>query len=398
MARSPVGAGAVVAAIVLLAAACSGGDSPESESSGGAPTTSSTTTAPSTTTTTTRPADLAAVNVVLTPVAPATAPTALAARAGDPALYVAEQAGRVLAIRDGAVDPVPVLDLSGEIASDGEQGLLGLEFSPAGDRLYVHFSARNGDTTVDEYAFTGSPGGGGAIDPATRRTLLTVDQPQANHNGGQLAFGPDGALYLGLGDGGGAGDEGSGHAPEGNGQSPDTLLGKIVRIDPVTGAAEVFSSGLRNPWRFSFDRENGELWIGDVGQNAFEEIDHLPFAQARGANFGWPLLEGSHPYRADSAPGTVLPVFEVDQSTGACAIIGGYAYRGSRIPDLRGSYLFSDNCDGRVRALRIDDAGAVALERELGVETSGPTSFGEGPDGALYVLSGSDGVFRIDPA
>ena len=382
-------------ALVIVAACSSGGDGSDAASERRPPRT--TTSSSSTSTSTTRPADLAAARVTLTPIAPTDAATAIATRDGDPTLYVAEQAGRVLAVTGGGA-PQIVLDIQPQVTAGGERGLLGLEFSPAGDRMYVHYSGTRGETVVDEYAFTPAPGSGGTVDTATRRTLLTLDQPQSNHNGGQLAFGPDGALYLGLGDGGGANDEGPGHAPEGNGQSPNTLLGKIVRIDTETGAAEIFVSGLRNPWRFSFDRANDDLWIGDVGQNAWEEITRLPFAEARGANLGWPLLEGSHAFRAQEAPGTVLPTFEVSQDTGACAIIGGYVYRGTRIPDLVGSYLFTDNCDGRIRALRIDDTGTVTLERDLGVSLEGPTTFGEDADGELYVASGTDGVFRIDPA
>ncbi len=384
---------APVAAIGVVAAACSGGGGNTADADRSPEPT--TTTAPATTTT---PADLAAARVALTPVAPAQAATALASRRGDDALYVAEQAGRVLAVVDGVVAPTPVLDLGPRVRSGGEQGLVGLTFSPDGERLYVHYSGADGETTVDEYAFTPTPGGGGTADPATRRTLLTLDQPQPNHNGGQLTFGPDGALYLGLGDGGAGGDQGAGHAPEGNGQSPDTLLGKIVRFDPASDEPAIFASGLRNPWRFSFDRETDDLWIGDVGQDAWEEIDRLPFAQTQGANLGWPLLEGTHPFRAGSAPGSVLPTFEVSQETGACAIVGGFVYRGTHIPALAGSYLFTDNCDGRVRALRLDDQGNVALERDLGVSLEGPTTFGEDADGELYVASGTDGVFRIDPA
>jgi glucose/arabinose dehydrogenase len=379
---------------VALAAACGGGDGSSSTDTTVA-TRVTTTSAP---TTTTRPGDLAAAQVTLTPVAPADSATALASRPGDEALYVAEQAGRVLAIVEGAPAPSPVLDLSDGVRSGGEQGLLGLAFSPDGERMVVHYSGPGGETVVDEYAFTPSPGGGGTADPATRRTLLTLDQPQPNHNGGQLAFGPDGALYLGLGDGGGANDQGPGHAPEGNGQSPGTLLGKIVRFDPATGEPAIFVSGLRNPWRFSFDRDNGDLWVADVGQNAWEEITRLPFAQAQGANLGWPILEGAHEFREPDAPGTVLPTFEVSQDTGACAIVGGYRYRGTRIPDLAGAYLWTDNCDGRVRALTVDDQGTVTLERDLGISVDGPTTFGEAGDGELYVAAGNDGVFRIDPA
>ena len=381
--------------VASLASACSGDDTTAARRDERPARTTST--VPSTTTTT-RPADLAAAAVTLTPIAPADAPTAIATRPGDSTLYFAEQRGRILAIVDGAVAPNPVLDLTGLVTAGGEQGLLGLAFAPDGTHLYAHYSGQGGETTVDEYTFAPASGGGGTADPATRRTLLTVPQPQANHNGGQLAFGPDDALYLGLGDGGGAGDQGNGHAPGGNGQSLDTLLGKIVRIDPASATAEIFALGLRNPWRFSFDRENGDFWIGDVGQDEWEEIDRIPFAQARGANFGWPLLEGNHPFDAGAAPGTVTPTFEISQQTGACAVVGGYVYRGTKIPDLVGSYLYTDNCDGSVHALKLDADGAVALERELGVSLSSPTTFGEGDDGELYVASGSDGIFRIDPA
>jgi glucose/arabinose dehydrogenase len=334
----------------------------------------------------------------LTTVAPAAQPTAFAVRPGDSTLYVAEQGGRVIAIRDGRRLRRPVLDLTGRIAAGGEQGLLGLAFSPDAKRVYVHYTARNGATQVDEYAFRARRRGGGTVSPRTRRRVLTVRQPGTNHNGGQLAFGPDGALYLGLGDGGAYGDTGAGHAPEGNAQSPHTLLGKIVRFDPTTGEAQIFASGLRNPWRFSFDRANGDLWIGDVGQDAWEEIDHVPFRKAHGANFGWPLLEGSHPFRRSNAPETVLPVFDYDHDHGACAVVGGFVYRGSRIPALRNTYLFTDNCDGRIRALRLDGSGDVLGVMNLGISVPGPTSFGEDADGEIYVLSAGAGVSRLDPA
>jgi glucose/arabinose dehydrogenase len=385
--------------LVCTVAACSSGGSGARESGS----TRTTTAAPSTTgspstTGADDGADLDAARVRLTRLAGADAPTAFAVRAGDPALYVAEQAGQVRAIVDGAAMSEPVLDLTSRVTAGGEQGLLGLTFSPDGTKMYVHFSGDGGQTVVEEYTFRSKRGGGGTADRSTRRTLLTQAQPQTNHNGGQLAFGPDGALYLGLGDGGAAGDQGPGHAPEGNGQSPDTLLGKIVRIDTRRGDSEPFASGLRNPWRFSFDRDRGDLWIGDVGQNAWEEIDRIPFADADGANFGWPLVEGTHAFRADSARGTIPPVVEISHDTGACAVIGGYVYRGTRIPALRGAYLFTDNCDGTIRALRLDASGEVAAQRDLGIAVDGPTTFGEDADGELYVLSGSGGVERLDLA
>ncbi|MCZ7525056.1 MAG: PQQ-dependent sugar dehydrogenase [Acidimicrobiia bacterium] len=219
-------------------------------------------------------------------------------------------------------------------------------------------------------------------------------------------------LYLGLGDGGGAGDEGRGHAPGGNGQSLGTLLGKILRLDPraagsgpyavpadnpfvgVEGARpEIWVYGLRNPWRFSFDRATGDLWIGDVGQNRWEEIDLIPAGAAAGANLGWNLLEGTHEFRGAPPPGAVPPVFEYPHSEG-CSVTGGYVYRGPRIPQLAGAYLFTDYCDGTIRALRVEDG--VLVEADLGVATRGPTSFGEDRTGELYVLS-AEGVLRIDP-
>jgi glucose/arabinose dehydrogenase len=384
-------------ALACVVAACSSGGSDARKDSSPRTTAGVSSTAPSSSTTASDGTpDLDAARVRLTRLAGADAPTAFAVRADDPALYVAEQAGQVRAILDGDAVSEPVLDLASRVTAGGEQGLLGLTFSPDGTKMYVHFSGDGGQTVVEEYTFRPARRGGGTADRSTRRTLLTQAQPQANHNGGQLAFGPDGALYLGLGDGGAAGDQGPGHAPEGNGQSPDTLLGKIVRIDTKSGDSEVFASGLRNPWRFSFDRDRGDLWIGDVGQNAWEEIDRIPFADADGANFGWPLVEGMHPFRADSARGTIPPVFEISHDTGACAVIGGYVYRGTRIPALRGAYLFTDNCDGRIRALRLDGSGEVAAQRDLGITVDGPTTFGEDSEGELYVLSGSGGVERLD--
>jgi glucose/arabinose dehydrogenase len=347
--------------------------------------------------------------VTLTKVAGVTGATAMAVRRGDPGLYVAQQAGTLVTVRDGQVNTV--LDLSGRISTGGERGLLGIAFSRDGSRLYVDFTNTDGNPTVEEYAV-----GDRGVDPASRRVLLTVPHPQPNHNGGQLAVGRDGMLYVALGDGGAANDAGPGHAVGGNGQSLATLLGKILRIDPRAsgtapytipadnpfaaggGEPEIWVYGLRNPWRFSFDRATDDLWIGDVGQGAWEEVDMLPFANAAGANFGWNLLEGSHDLRGGAVPGTtVLPVFETSHADGNCAIVGGYVYRGSRIPELVGSYLFSDNCNPAIRAIRVE-GGRVVAQRDLGIHASGVSSFGEDADGELYVLSQSEGLYRIDPA
>jgi glucose/arabinose dehydrogenase len=395
---------ALATAGALLLGACSddGGSSESSSSSTGS------TSGPGTTAT--GGSQLGAVNVKLTPVAQIEDPTTLATRRGDRALYVTEQEGRVRAVRDGALDAAPVLDITADVGSGGERGLLGLTFSPDGTKMYVHYTNKDGDTRVDEYAMSGN-----TADAGSRRQLLALPQPQANHNGGELDFGPDGLLYLGLGDGGGRGDSGSGHAPGGNGQSLDTMLGKILRINPTPsdgrqytippdnpfanggGLPEIWAYGLRNPWRFTWDRETGNMWIADVGQNAWEEVDFLPAGQGAGSNFGWNHLEGTHEFEGDAPPGAVPPIFEYPLDGGACAAIGGYVYRGSEIPALTGAYLYSDYCDSAIRAL-VEQNGQVADQRDLGVTASQVTAFGEDQDGELYVLSQGDGLQRIDPA
>jgi glucose/arabinose dehydrogenase len=393
---------ALAAAAALIGSACSddGGSSSSSSttrgSTGGG-------------TATTGGAQLGAANVKLTPVAQIDDPTAFATRRGDSALYVTEQVGRVRAVRDGTLDAAPVLDITSDVGSGGERGLLGLTFSPDGTRMYVHYTNKEGDTRVDEYAMSGN-----AVDTASRRQLLAVEQPQPNHNGGELDFGPDGLLYLGLGDGGGAGDSGSGHAPGGNGQSLETMLGKILRIDPTPSAGrqytippgnpfanggglpEIWAYGLRNPWRFTWDRETGDMWIADVGQNAWEEVDFLPAGQGAGSNFGWNRLEGTHEFQDEAPSDAVPPIFEYPLD-GACAAIGGYVYRGSKIPALTGAYLYSDYCDGTIRAV-VEQNGQVADRRDLPANANQVTAFGEDQDGELYVLSQGDGLQRIDPA
>jgi glucose/arabinose dehydrogenase len=389
----------------LLFAACSDEGGSTSRKSTGTTTSSSTTSGNG------GGPQLGGVNIKLTPVAQVDDPTAFATRRGDNTLYVTEQVGRVRAMRDGRLDPEPVLDITADVQSGGEQGLLGLTFSPDGARLYVHYTNRSGDTRVDEYTMSGP-----TPDPGTRREVLGAPGLQANHNGGEVDFGADGMLYIGLGDGGGAGDSGSGHAPGGNGQSLDTLLGKILRIDPTPsggrpytippdnpfanggGRPEIWAYGLRNPWRFSWDRETDDLWIADVGQNAWEEIDFVGGGRGAGTNFGWNRLEGTHAFEGDPPPNAVPPIFEypLDQG-GACAAIGGYVYRGSKIPALRGAYLYSDYCDSAIRAL-VEQDGRATDHRDLGPRGNQVTSFGEDADGELYVLSQGDGLQRIDPA
>jgi glucose/arabinose dehydrogenase len=340
--------------------------------------------------------------------------TAMAARPATRTLYVASQNGMVWSLRDGKRSKTPALDLVDRVSQDGgERGLLGLAFSPDGQKLYVDYTDRAaGNTQIDEYTMAGRN-----ADPRSRRNVIEIDQPQPNHNGGQLAFGPDGYLYIGMGDGGSEGDVGPGHAPGGNGQSLGTLLGKILRIDPTPTATaaysvpsdnpfvntpgarpEIWAYGLRNPWRFSFDRANGDLWIGDVGGSRYEEIDHVAATNGRNAgkadNFGWNRFEGDHPFARPSVP-EVAPVYEISHDTGACAVIGGFVYRGTKLRSLDGTYLFSDNCDGTIRLLQPNRKGGVT-QVDSGLKTTSPSSFGETNSGEIYVLSQADGIYRLD--
>ena len=315
--------------------------------------------------------------------------TAMAARRGDETLYVTEQIGRVRALRAGKLVKRAVLDLRDDVLAGGERGLLGIAFSPDGSKLFVDYTDHDGDTQIDEFTMEGT-----VVDVASRRNLLSVDQPQPNHNGGQLATGPDGYLYIALGDGGAAGDEGPGHAREGNGQSLATLLGKILRIDPTPSGNrpytvpadnpfvdrdgvehEIWAYGLRNPWRFSFDATTGDLWIGDVGQNEWEEIDAAPATNGRNAgrgdNFGWNRLEGTHEYAGDAPRNAVSPVYQQAHDDGACSITGGFVYRGAAVPALAGRYVFTDYCDGRLRALTPKGDGTFRVARSGGASPRG---------------------------
>ena len=355
------------------------------------------------------------VHARLERVARVTGGTALAWRPHDPVPYLARQQGQVVPLVDGRAG-APILDVGDRIGSAREQGLLGLTFSPDGRRMYVYFTTGSGENTLTEYpiARRTSPA---RLDLDRARVLLVVPHAMPTHNGGQLAFGPDGMLYVAVGDGGGHRGEGSGQVPGGNSQSLDTLLGKILRIDPTapTGSAaaaytvpadnpfaggggrpEIWHYGLRNPWRFSFDRATGALWIGDVGQDRWEEIDVVP-AGARGVNFGYPLLEGTHALQATEAPGTWRPVYELSHSSGNCAVTGGFVYRGRALPDLRGHYLFTDYCRGRIKALRVRDGVAVSLAK-LRLRAPLVSSFAEDADGEVYVVSQAKGVLRLVPS
>jgi glucose/arabinose dehydrogenase len=351
------------------------------------------------------------VAVQLTTVAELEAPIAMAIRPGHDPIFVAERAGFVRAVVDGDVAEEPVLDINDETTPEFEQGLLGLAFSPDGDFLYVSYTDPEGDSHIDEFAFGEEAT---AIDLGSRRTLLDIAQPYVNHNGGHLAFGPDGHLYFGAGDGGGAGD------PEDHGQNTSTILGSLLRIDPRPdgdepygipddnpfadgegGAPEAYAYGLRNPWRFSFDRETGDLWIADVGQSDIEEINHVPAGEGAGANFGWRRMEGTQTFGGAEAPPEDhwAPVYEYANDGERCSVTGGYVYRGSAIPALTGSYLYGDFCESEVRVLEVED-GEVTGSGLLGVSVNQGTlvSFGEDAEGELYVLSFEGTLSRIDPA
>ena len=347
--------------------------------------------------------DLAAVSVTVDAVASGFAQPLFVTPAGDRSgrLFVVEQGGRIRIVRNGNVLATPFLDISGRVAAGGERGLLGLAFPPgfgAGrTTFYVHYSDTHGDTTISEFRV--SPDNPDVADAASERILLTAKQPYANHNGGWIGFDPDGMLLIGLGDGGSGGD------PENRASSLDTLLGKILRID-VLGAApgqaygvpadnpfvgrpgalpEILHFGLRNPFRDSIDPATGNLWIGDVGQSAWEEVDVAP-AGSHGLDFGWRRWEGAHCYNPGTGcdpEGVTMPVTEYPHPTG-CSIIGGVVYHGAAIADLRGAYLFSDYCAGTLWAI---DAGLPGPQPPITLAETGRaiSSLGTGEDGEVYL-------------
>jgi glucose/arabinose dehydrogenase len=404
--RSVAGRLAASLVALLLLAACSGREQPSSA----APTTTAApaTAAPTTAAPTTEPAPagpLSSVRLKLVRVATAEEPVSMTAPKGDKAIYLVEKIGRVRALRNGRLDPTPVLDITGQVALGGEQGLLGLAFSLDRRFLYVYYTDVDGNIRIVEYAMRG-----GRADKGSRRELLSVDHHQfGNHNGGQLQMAPDGTLWAGLGDGGSAGD------PPGNAQNLGVLLGKIIRIDPRAGGGrpyripagnpfvgragarpEIWAYGLRNPWRFSFDPANGDLWIGDVGQGAWEEVDHAP-GSAGGRNYGWDKREGTHEFEGRKPGGAIDPVLEYRHAGADCSITGGVVYRGSRIPALRGAYLYGDYCAGWVRALRLR-GGKVAERRDFGLNVPGIASFGVDQAGEPYALSLGGEIFRLAAA
>lgn len=349
------------------------------------------------------------VNVALQTVGNFAFPVFLTAPAGDARLFVVEKRGTIRVVKQGTTLAAPFLDLTARVSSGGEQGLLGLAFHPgyASNGLFVvNYTETGGATRVALYRVGADPD---RADPASEQIILSSSQPFSNHNGGMVAFGPDGHLYIGTGDGGSGGD------PQGNGQRLNTLLGKLLRVAvSATGqvsvppdnpfisrqgaAPEIWSLGLRNPWRFSFDRATGDLYIGDVGQNQHEEIDAVTGPGAgRGLNFGWNVMEGLACFNASSCnqQGLTLPVLDYPRADG-CSVTGGYVYRGAAVPALVGHYLYSDYCQGWVRSFRF--AGGAATDRRewSALATSAQvTSFGEDAAGELYLLTAGGRVARI---
>ncbi len=347
-------------------------------------------------------------------------------------LFIVEQAGRILLVKNGVLQGTPFLDIISRVdSSANEEGLLGLAFHPNYETngfFYVNYINTTGSrvTRISRFSAQGTPATADTADPASETTLLTYTQPQGNHNGGMITFGPnDGYLYISAGDGGGSNDR---HGTDGNGQSLDTLLGKILRIDvdaaspyipasnPFVGNAsamdEIWAYGLRNPWRFSFDRSTGDLYIGDVGQNQVEEIDFQPFSSTGGENYGWRIFEASRcndniveVNAADCAalaPNAVFPIYEYDNPATGQSICGGYVYRGSAIPSLQGTFFFADSILTHVWSFRYDGSTVTNFQERTteldpdGSRLSAMSSFGEDADGELYIVTlFPGGVFKI---
>lgn len=428
MTQSPVrrAVAVLLAAAALGAAACSGGsdesggDTETGDTAAGEPS-ASTSTPPVSIDTTGLPR-LDQFTIDLQEVVEADQPVALVGRSGYTQLYVAERTGKVREItvtekkdkngnvtsRTYKLEKTPVLDLSGSITDEGqEQGLLGIVFSPDGRKLYVDYTNEDGDTRVVEYSMSDR-----RADPKSAQTLLEIDQPFPNHNGGSLVYGPDGFLYIGMGDGGDQGD------PKGNGQNTDALLGKILRIDPDGakddlpygippgnpfadggGKPEIWLYGVRNPWRFSFDSGTGDLWIGDVGGSLQEEIDWIPKTSTdpnpgRGANLGWDEVEGTAVTDGEAPAGDVEPIFTYTHDEGDCSVTGGYVYRGKAVANMAGVYLFADFCKGVIRGL-VQKDGVLVEQGPLDETVPNLSSFGVDTNDELYVMSLDGPIYRI---
>ncbi len=334
-------------------------------------------------------------------------PVHLTAPAGDDRLFVVEQAGRIRIFEDGEVRSTPFLDIRQRVSSEGERGLLSLAFHPhyeGNGRFFVYLTDPDGDSRVEEWTVSGDPN---VADPTSASLVLGVEQPFANHNGGLLLFDPDGLLLVGLGDGGDAGDPGN------NGQDPHTLLGSLLRLDvdggdpygippdnPFAdgdgGRPEVWAYGLRNPWRYAIDRPTGLLYVADVGQSDWEEVN-VGAVDEPGLNYGWNVMEGTHCFRPSSGcdeTGLTLPVLEYSHAEG-CSITGGVVYRGEAVPALQGRYLYADLCEGWIRSFRFADGEATDVVEHVSGGIGSPVSFGTDGSGEVYVMTAEGGVYRF---
>ena len=317
-------------------------------------------------------------------------PIFLTASPGAEHSYLAEQGGRILYMANDEIADQPVLDITDQVTFRGEQGLLGIALHPTQpDRLFVHYNNRSGHTALSEYSISDD---GRTADPDSERLIFFAQQPATNHNGGMIQFGPDGFLYLGLGDGGRSGDY------YGHGQRPDTPLAALVRIHPDQVTSQVWWYGLRNPWRFWIDDPTGLVYIADVGQDAYEEVSIAPLSEPD-LNFGWPITEGLHcyePRQGCDPAGLTLPALEISHDDGGtCSITGGMVYRGPSMPGLWGHYFYSDYCGGYLRSFQWNGALATDL-REWTPDLGNVVSFGTDGAGEMYILT-ADAVYRVEP-
>jgi glucose/arabinose dehydrogenase len=333
-------------------------------------------------------------------------PVYLSAPAGDPRLFIVEQPGRIRIVDAGKLIDRPFLDITGKVGYGGERGLLSVAFHPqyrSNGFLFVNYTDRSGDTRIERYTVSADRN---VVDPASAKLILSIDQPYSNHNGGLNLFGLDGMLYIGMGDGGSQRD------PHGNGQNTSVLLGKLLRInidrgDPYSvppdnpfasggGRGEIWAVGLRNPWRFAFDKVSGLLYIADVGQDRYEEINVAPASRA-GVNYGWSTMDGPSCMKSSlcNKSGLEQPAFTYEHEHGTCSIIGGFVYRGRRIPEVAGQYFYSDYCSSWLRSFTYAGGKAGESHQWLDGGLGSIVSFGEDAEGELYVCSSNGRVYRI---
>ena len=383
------GSALALAAALAIAAGCDSGGGASSGNASAAPTTVA-----------------KAKGVRLARIGSFSSPVFVAGAPGDKSrVFVVEQEGRIRVVRKSHKLSRPFLDISSSVSSGGERGLLSMAFAPdyrSSGLFYVYFTGTNGDVRVQQFKRSANAD---VADAGSRRDVLRVPHSQfPNHNGGQLQFGPDGDLYVGIGDGGSEGD------PSRHGQSLGTLLAKLLRIHPRPGGgydvpsgnpfvhrsgarSEIWAYGLRNPYRFSFDRKTGDLTIGDVGQDKFEEVDFVR-GQGKGANYGWSVFEGFSRFRSGNAPGYVRPVLAPSHSAGFCAIIGGYVVRDRALGSLYGRYLYGDNCNPRIYSAKLSP-GQAKGNHATGLQVSSLSSFGEDTAGHVYATSLGGAVYRL---